>query len=241
MRKVSKNKKCDFCDFVGKVIETWGKSYCKPCWEKKPKKGKGHSGMIGMKVLTLQDTLPFHKHIYLERTTKGNKEFATIYLNHYPGSKGIVGRQLNYFIKESGRILGIIGGNSPPLNYKKFNKYFNDNYTELNWLNNNVYKLLIQRKNLGTKVLKLFRNTIKRDYQEKFKDQLIGLITFVEPPRTGAMYKADNWDYLGETEGKRCFRRGDHGKWINKEWGTGSKKLIFAKQLQPYNPPKIKS
>jgi len=59
----------------------------------------------------------------------------------------------------------------------------------------------------------------------------MGIVTFVEPPRTGSVYKADNWDYLGKTQGKKCSRRGNHGKWINKEWGEGTKKLIFAKKI----------
>ncbi len=225
------NLKCDICDFKGKVIETWGKKYCKICWDAKPKKGKGHSGMVGMAKLVIQNELPFNNNLYLERTTKGNKVYATLYLTHYPGSKGIVGRQLNYFIKRSGEILGIIGGNSPPLNYKKFNKYFGNKYTELNWLNNNVFKLIYHEKNLGTKVLKLFRNQIKIDYLKQYKDNIIGLVTFVEPPRTGAVYKADNWDYVGLTQGKQCKRRGDHGKWINKEWSEGTPKHIFAIHL----------
>lgn len=231
MGKVFKNKICDICQIKGRVIETWGKKYCKKCWDKKPKKGHGHSGMIGMKSLRIQQVLFNIKELNLELIPKGNKIFATLFLTHYPQSKGIVGRQCNYLIKRNGSILGIIGGNSPPLNYKKFNNYFGNGYSEINWLNNNIFKLIIRERNLGTKVLKLFRNRINLDYKNKYNDELIGLITFVEPPRTGAIYKADNWDYLGYTKGKKCTRRGNHGKWINKEWSNGTKKLIFAKKL----------
>ena len=232
MGKVFYDKKCDECGKVGKVIETWGRKLCKECWNKTPKRGQGHSGMIKLKTLSYIQNLFPHEELHLEKTPKGNKVFATLYLTHYPESKGIVGRQCNYFVKRKGEILGIIGGNSPPLNYKKFNKYFGEEFTELNWLNNNVFRLIHHEKNLGTKVLKLFRNTIKKDYTTQYGDNLIGLITFVEPPRSGAVYKADNWDFLGYTQGKHCYRRGDHGKWINKEWTTGTKKLIFAKKLK---------
>jgi len=230
MGKVFQNKVCEICGNIGKVIETWGKKYCKFCYDNKPKKGSGHSGMLKTKELELLE-LPFDTSLKLERTTKGNKIYATLYLEHYPESRGIVGRQLNYFIKKNAEIIGIIGANSPPLNYKKFNEYFGNDFTEKNWLNNNVFRIIKTEKNLGTKILKLFRHQLKKDYEEKYNDKLIGLITFVEPPRTGAVYKADNWDFLGETQGKKCTRRGELGKWINKEWSQGTKKLIFAKKL----------
>jgi|TARA_Y100000296_G_C5084510_1_gene211701 hypothetical protein len=227
MGKVYQNKICETCGNKGKVIETWGHKYCKECYDKRPKKGGGHSGMVKVKGLKPQQPLALFEGLELERTTKGNKLFATLYLEHYPQSKGILGRQLNYFIKKDGKVVGVIGVNSPPLNYKKFRAYFNTDNEKL-FVNNNVFRIVETEKNLGTKVLKLLRNRIKIDYKEKYKDELIGIVTFVEPPRTGAVYKADNWDYLGETLGKKCFRRGDMGKWINKEWGTGTKKLIFA-------------
>ena len=77
MGKVFQNKICDICGIKGKVIETWGKKYCKSCWDAKPKKGKGHSGMVGMQQLYVQNELPFNNNLYLEKTTKGNKIYAT--------------------------------------------------------------------------------------------------------------------------------------------------------------------
>jgi len=97
-------------------------------------------------------------------------------------------------------------------------------------LNNNVFRLIINNPNLGTKVLKLFRNTIYEEYVKQY-GKLIGFITFVEPPRTGAMYKADNWQYLGETQGKTVQKR-NMGNWTNKEWGVGTKKHIFGKKIK---------
>lgn len=231
MGKVFQDKICDICGFRGKVIETWGKKYCRSCWDKKPKAlGTGHSGMLKSDAVN-QQWFNFDNSLKLTKTPKGNKIFATIYLEHYPQSKGIVGRQCNYFVERKGKILGIIGGNSPPLNYKKFNVFFGNGFNEKNWLNNNVYRLLIREKNLGTKVLRLFRHQIKIDYEQQYKDKLIGLVTFVEPPRTGSLYKADNWTYLGITQGKQCKRQGSHGKWINKEWSEGTKKYIYGRLL----------
>jgi len=232
MGKVFKNKICDICGKLKpKVIECWGKKHCPECFEARPKTGiVGHSGMVSDPNIMNQRMLAFDTNLKLTKVPKGDKVFATLYLAHYPESKGIVGRQCNYLVERKGEVLGIIGANSPPLNYKIFNNFFKE-YTEKNWLNNNVFRLIYNEKNLGTRTLKMFRERVKKDYEKQYKDILIGLVTFVEPPRTGAVYKADNWTYLGMTQGIRCTRRGSLGKWINKEWSKGTKKYIFAKWL----------
>src|SRR3990167_9160952 len=232
MGKVYTDKECSICHINTNVISVWGKLYCKTCYSNKPKKGGGNSGM---KLCNYLDLAYFYDNNYedclgLKLVPKSHPVFSTLFLTHYPESKGVVGRSLNYIIYQNKKVVGIIGVNSPPLNYKKFNTFFGKG-NELKFLNNNVFKLIITERNLGTKVLKLFRKTVKEDYKKRYEEDLIGLITFVEPPRTGAMYKADNWAYLGITEGVKCHRRGDLGKWINKEWSKGTKKLIFAKKI----------
>lgn len=233
MGKVYKNKICSKCGFKGIVIESWGINYCKACWDLKPHRPNTGNGGMKLKPVLWDLYQPKknseHQNIILERVKKSNLFYSNLYLTHYPGSKGIMGRQFHYLIHYKDGIAGIIGANSPPLNYKKFNLFFGETLKEQNWLNNNVYRLIYQEKNLGTRVLKIFRKQIKIDYENQYKIPLAGLITFVEPPRNGAMYLADNWIFLGETQGKQCRRSGDHGKWTNKEWSSGSiKKLIFA-------------
>ena len=227
MGKVYPNKTCQFCGKTGKVIETWGKIYCKECYDKKPKKGNGHSGMVKGDAKQLTGQASLTSGLFLQRIPKGDKLFATLYLEHYPASKGIVGRQLNYIIRNKSKIVGIIGANSPPLNYKKFREYFKTDNEKL-FLNNNVFRIIVSDKNQATQVLRLFRETIQKDYPEQYGEQLLGLITFVEPPRTGNIYKADNWDYLGLTQGISVKRRGSMDKWLNKEYSKGTQKHIFA-------------
>ena len=238
MGKVFQNKPCDKCGKVGKVIQTFGVNYCKECFDKKPKKGDGHSGMI-LKPLQNQDEFMFSgKTIELTLCPKSDQTFCNLFLTHYPESKGIVGRSLNYIIRKDGQLAGIVSACSPPYNYKLFEKYFgitdNTRYDMTKqFLNNNAYNLTLHEKNFGTKVLRIFRETVIKDYKTKFGDNLLGMVTFVEKPRTGAMYRADNWDFLGETEGIEVKRRGDLGKWVNKEYtNTGNKKLIFAKRFK---------
>jgi len=224
---------CYKCGKKKKTVKSFGKEICLDCLKERKTGIKGHSGMIAVddsiKNGMLSQTSLYGKGLQLELTTKGNKLFASLYLEHYPESKGIIGRQLNYFIKRDGKIVGIIGVNSPPINYKKFREYFGTNDEKL-FVNNNVFRIVKSYKNQATQVLKLLRKRIVKDYEKRYVDELIGIITFVEPPRTGSIYKADNWDYLGMTQGKKVTRRGQ--SWIRKDWSEGTKKHIFAIKLK---------
>jgi len=176
-------------------------------------------------------TLPFDKGLLIEKTKKGDKTYSTIFLNHYPGSKGVMGRQLHYFIKLNGEIIGIIGFNSPPRCYKKFEQFFGKN-KENSYLNNNVFCIIKHDIIPASRLLSFAVKQVKKDYPTKYGDKLIGLITFVEPPRIGTLYKAANWTYLGLTLGKSCRKRSSLDDWSNKDWGVGTKKHIYAKYLE---------
>jgi hypothetical protein len=228
MGKVFYDRVCSVCQTRGKIIESWGINFCKSCYDTKPKKPNGNGGMVrSFTPIGAYASLDFSDGaLVLERVRKSNPVFSELYLTHYPGSKGIMGRSINYLARIGGDVVGIVGANSPPLNYKLFRHYFSCD-DEKKFMNNNVYRLVRHDKNLGTRVLALFRKQLQIDYQKQFNETLIGLITFVEPPRSGALYKADNWDLLGETQGKSAQKR-DMDNWVNKEWGEGTKKLIFA-------------
>jgi len=242
-----RTKPCCKCGKKGKY-GVWGNYYCKKCFVvylgKDPDKiaeegGKGHSGMLPFKTKEELDRalgqtflLPnSFKYPVLVQVPKGDKLFATLYLSHYPESKGIVGRSINYIVIWKNRIVGIIGGNSPPFSVKPIDKFFgitkeNRNDMLVKHLNNEVYRIIRPAKNLATMSLKSFRRQVKHDYLLKYGERLIGLITFVEPPRTGAIYKADNWVYLGMTKGYGTTRRGK--RWFDRKWVKKQPKLIFA-------------
>jgi hypothetical protein len=210
---------CDKCNSIAdRLFKAFGKSICKKCVDNRPKKGTGNSGMIP----TGQMSLTFTNNLSLLMVKKSNQTFSSLYFSHYPKSKGIVGRSINYLIEYNGKTAGIIGFSSPPKNYKKFVNYF-DSIDEKFYVINNVFRLIINEKNLATKVMKLARNQIKNDYQKKYNDNLCGIVTFVEPPRNGALYKADNWDYLGMSEGIRMNRVE-----FEKVFTQGQSKHIFA-------------
>jgi hypothetical protein len=202
-----------------RLYPAFGKKICKDCKENRPFAGTGNSGMKDVANLGFV----FEDGLYLQRVPKSDGLFGHLYFSHYPGSKGIVGRAMCYLVYNKGEAVGIIGCSSPPKNYKIFNEYFN--VDEKLFVMNNVFRLIENDQNLATRVLRIFRHTIKADYKQKYGDDIVGIATFVEKPRTGVIYKADNWDLLGETEGKRMRR--DPVTW-EKTFVDGEKKYIFG-------------
>ena len=219
---------CSFCKKETKVFFVFGKYKCKECIEKSKTGKKGHSGMIYDKNISTDEYLDItNTGLSLLQCKKSNKLFVKWYIEHYPKSKGIVGRQLNYIIYNDQNPIGIISAASPPLNYKIFRNFFKVN-NDKDFLNNNVFRIVDKPndKNIGTKILKLFRKKIKQDYNTKYNTNLLGIVTFVEPPRTGSIYKADNWNYLGKTQGITVRRSGED--WFNKQYIKGTPKFIFG-------------
>jgi hypothetical protein len=150
--------------------------------------------------------------------------------NHYSHPKGFVGRQLVYKIYDSdGNLCGAIAGGSATKHLPGRNEFFKENFY-LNGVINNIFFHLIPNgdKNLGTKVLKLFRKQVIIDWEERYKDKPIGFETLVELPRTGSVYKADNWILVGQTKGFTCKRVGGDG---GETWG--GKRIWDTKNLRP--------
>ena len=211
---------CDRCGKQSnKLHPSFSKLICDECKDNRPNKGKGNSGMKD----GYMNMMVFDDGIQLIRVPKSDGTFGNLFFSHYPKSKGIVGRALCYLIYLDKELAGIIGCASPPKNYKIFQEFMKCD--EKFFVNNNVFRLIKHEKNLGTRVLKLFRNQIRGDYRDKFGDDLIGIVTFVEKPRTGALYKADNWTLLGETQGKRMRRNSE--TW-EKVFVDGEVKYIYG-------------
>lgn len=172
--------------------------------------------------------------IKLIEVSFSNSYFKNLFKTHYPKSKGIVGRRILFAILKNNLPVGIIGFSSPPLSYQNVEEILGipkslppQERAKL-YLNNNIFRLEIREKNLGTRVLKEARKKVRELYKEKYGDSLIGLMTFVEPPRTGAVYKADNWIELGYTKGIKVRRKGGKRKLSSSEKELTKKKLIFV-------------
>lgn len=211
---------CSRCGKDGSLHPSFGKLICTDCKTSRPKTGTGNSG-LGQSD---QEVMIFTDGLELRRVPKADKTFGKLFFSHYPGSKGIPGRSICYLVEYHGQVAGIIGFNSPPKNYGVFNDFFGVGM-ENHFLINNVFRLVNNEKNLATRVMSIARKDARTVYETKYGDKLMGLVTFVEPPRTGALYKADNWQYLGMSQGKRMKR--DPVTW-EKVFSEGEKKLIFG-------------
>jgi hypothetical protein len=153
---------------------------------------------------------------------------------HYVENHGCIGRQKHYLIELDNEIIGIISGASPVWACSPRDNFFGinkENRVRLvghNIVNNVVFRLEKSFPNIGTQILKEWRNRIALDWESSYGDKTIGFETFIfGENRTGAMYKADNWIYVGETKGNTKFK--PHGAYGITERREVEKKLIFCK------------
>ena len=134
---------------------------------------------------------------------------------HYLGYAPLPGAQLRYLIRCEEGLLGAIGwgaaawkvaprdrwiGWGPELRESQLNKIVNNaRFLLLPW---------IHCKNLASKVLALSERRVLRDYEERYGVKPVLLETFVERGRfRGTCYRAANWLYLGQTQGRgKCDR-----------------------------------
>jgi len=94
-------------------------------------------------------------------------------------------------------------------------------------------------KNAGTQILKQLRKQAPIEWKNKYGNELTHIITFVAGGNNGAVYKADNWEQIGETAGLPSERKSFSVKWSSAEYlkktflpPTGeNKKLIFIKKI----------
>jgi uncharacterized protein DUF4338 len=77
----------------------------------------------------------------------------------------------------------------------------------------------IRCKNVASRVLALVSRRLAEDWHARYAYRPVLLETFVEKPRfTGTCYKAANWQYVGDTQGRgkldRLHRNAKPGKSI---------------------------
>ena len=89
---------------------------------------------------------------------------------------------------------------------------FRHQYDRLNLIANNSRFLILphhHHKNLASRVLSLCQRRIQGDWVERFGYSLLLLETFVDPTRfVGTIYRAANWQYVGDTRGYQRIRSG---------------------------------
>lgn len=81
--------------------------------------------------------------------------------------------------------------------------------------------------NMGSRLLSLCHQRLSSDCQETFGHPVLLLETFVDPQYfRGTVYRAANWQYVGDTKG---FRRTSTGYSTHRH----SPKMVFVKPLRP--------
>ena len=177
--------------------------------------------------------------LYLEVCQRTNPIYQDIRNRHYVDNHGCQGAQIHFLINYNNEYCGIISGASSVYGVKARDAFFkipkDQKIKQKLYLpaliNNTVFRLENHEYNLGTKILKLWRNTISNLWEDIYSVPVIGFETFVveEDTRKGCMYKADNWTYVGIT----CGSTKTHNGMINKSARLKtSKKLIYCKWIK---------
>ena len=177
--------------------------------------------------------------IQLEKVKRTHPILLSLMEIHYSKPKGFVGRNICYLVYCNDVCYGAIVAGSSTRFLPGRNEFFEMTIKDLNKVINNIFFHLHKQenkypvRNFGQKVLKLFRKTAQKDWEEKYGDKIMGFETLVELPRTGEVYTRDGWELVGQTKGYTCKRTAGYGtdNWSGKRvWDTKNlrPKLVFC-------------
>ena len=157
-----------------------------------------------------------------------------IYVNRYHmlGDKTVFGSRLQYFIKSNDMELGCLQFSASAWALQERDRWIGwnveDRKNRLHLIVNNSRYLIfpwVHVKNLASRVLGLAARQIQEDWLREYCYAPVLLETFVDLEHfKGTCYKAANWLYLGETQGRgRMDRYSEYAL---------SRKAIFMYPLQ---------
>jgi hypothetical protein len=129
---------------------------------------------------------------------------------HYLGYRPLPGAQLRYLIVSGESILGAIGWGAAAWKVAERDRWIGWNADQrqarLNQVINNARFLILPWvccKNLASKVLSMSERRLVDDFYTRYGIRPVLLETFVEQDRfRGTCYRAANWQYLGQTQGR---------------------------------------
>lgn len=182
--------------------------------------------------------------------TKEEKELANkIVIDHhsYVASARTVGRVIKYLVWYEGRVVGTfwVGSGFKPtpkaildffgVSQREYDKMFNQ------VADNKRFAMAERIENLGTQILKAVRHRVRKDWKERYGDDLLAIVTTIGGGKTGAVYLADNWKKIGETAGLPANRKSVSMKWNDEEeiatryvkpTGENKKIILISKNLK---------
>lgn len=129
---------------------------------------------------------------------------------HYLGYQPLPGAQLRYFARAEGRLLALFGFGAAAWKTAPRDRFIGwtpqQREQRLHLVVNNARFLILPwiiSKHLASKLLGLVARRLADDWIRRYGYQPVLLETFVEKPRfTGTCYRAANWLYLGDTQGR---------------------------------------
>ena len=153
--------------------------------------------------------------------------------HHYLGALPKISETLWYVATLSDQWLALLCFSAAALKCSVRDRWigwdFRHQYDRLKLLTNNSRFLILpdwHLPNLASRILSLCQKRLCADWQQAFGHRLLLLETFVDPQRfAGTIYKAANWNYVGDTKG---FRRTRHGYSATAD----SPKMVFVKPLR---------
>lgn len=183
--------------------------------------------LVDTRIYLWYDEYEGGKVIELVRTKQSNK-IARYYIStHYTQTRWFVGRNLCYLIKVDNEICGVMVGGSTSYYLPGRKEFFGDVDIQ-DIINNRLFRIENNTPNLGTQLLKLWRYKVVEDWELTYHSIPIGFETLVKPPRTGAVYKADNWTFTAITKGYKARRFNKHHKILIPD----VPRLVFSKKLK---------
>jgi hypothetical protein len=135
---------------------------------------------------------------------------AYIQRHHYLGHQLMPGAQLRYFVRADEHIIAALGFGASAWKVKPRDQSIGwtseQRRRNLHLIVNNARFLIlpwIHCRNLASHVLALISRRLAEDWYARYAYRPVLLETFVEKPRfAGTCYKAANWQYLGDTQGR---------------------------------------
>jgi len=129
---------------------------------------------------------------------------------HYLGYQPLPGAQLRYFAKANNHIVALLGFGAATWKTAPRDRFIGwtaeQRKRKLQLVANNARFLIlpwVHCRNLASKLLGMTTRRLADDWLQRYGYRPMLLETFVEIPRfRGTCYKASNWIYLGETQGR---------------------------------------
>jgi hypothetical protein len=129
---------------------------------------------------------------------------------HYLGYSPLPGAQLRYLVQWDHGVLGALGFGAAAWKVAARDRWIgwepSAREAHLGRVLNNARFLIlpwVQVRNLASKVLALAAARVGEDFATRYGERVVLLETFVETPRFRATcYRAANWHYVGETQGR---------------------------------------